>query len=828
MAIIEVQLIPAADCGSPTCFYLDEDVVRSSLDAAYDTITSKAQEMASGRSIKKITYRDDEGDDCTFTQPSIPDALEFCEDNGELRVLKLTVVATEEAAPPALTEATPPLEATPEFEFAPPALTEATPPLEAAPEFEFAPPARTEGTPPSWAPANVTVTHSRKGAQIVAKEMKDGVVAWCDRPYTYEYVPAEMVGSTLYSSQHKPAGGGHFTVDAPAGAVVYIFCEAHRDGGFPALGWSSIPVGFGNFTWNDLKKKRTWGMTAWKKVHEGGSLDIPTVDCLVGGIAVHVQSSPAPTNEVSDADNEVSDADKLIETLRTMTLGLDIRKVLPKLAEIMLCVIDDTQIPELFQLLDPLVSLAEGSLDLNQLKLHIVMGMEVIRGLPDDTKQDLGARMLSAIMTVANDLRAEPSTVEIHLNVVCDGCEQCPITGPRYKCDLCGDYDLCGRCHARRHEFHHHELHADQDKWTVMKSNNHADVVGFTCGPCGPRITCDGCNKAPLSATDRHKCAICPDYDLCSNCYSQRATIHQHHESWLEFTAPEPQDEQVFCVPASDVPLGVPPPAPEPEIPTNSVEKDEKDGEHFYIGDGGLHPSVGAAALARLLAHPDETIRSATRQAICEAISAHDAPESGTEEKSPSDGGWEKPNQILEESCEEETAQASEEPAELEKAFEQEDCDLEPARSAKVLQAVMTFGDTEHAVYDFEEARGDVSSEFAGLISQYADVNQAFRLGHLSIVHGEAAVGALAKVIITNDGGSAWPDSTTLRAVAGPEYGFPELYLGSVPAGDTVEISLDLTFGPAHAGEAALSGWAMTDESGQPFGPLLLLEVSRV
>jgi len=35
---------------------------------------------------------------------------------------------------------------------------------------------------------------------------------------------------------------------------------------------------------------------------------------------------------------------------------------------------------------------------------------------------------------------------EIHQNIICDGCEQNPLVGPRYKCKECPDYDLCAQC----------------------------------------------------------------------------------------------------------------------------------------------------------------------------------------------------------------------------------------------------------------------------------------------------------------------------------------------------------------------------------------------
>lgn len=45
-----------------------------------------------------------------------------------------------------------------------------------------------------------------------------------------------------------------------------------------------------------------------------------------------------------------------------------------------------------------------------------------------------------------------------HPNVVCDNCGQSGITGTRWKCARCNDYDLCTECymsgkHSLEHEF---------------------------------------------------------------------------------------------------------------------------------------------------------------------------------------------------------------------------------------------------------------------------------------------------------------------------------------------------------------------------------------
>merc|ERR1712012_487892 len=45
--------------------------------------------------------------------------------------------------------------------------------------------------------------------------------------------------------------------------------------------------------------------------------------------------------------------------------------------------------------------------------------------------------------------------IKVHGGVTCDGCENKPITGNRYKCVVCDDYDLCESCEvAGRHPGH--------------------------------------------------------------------------------------------------------------------------------------------------------------------------------------------------------------------------------------------------------------------------------------------------------------------------------------------------------------------------------------
>merc|ERR550532_1669611 len=42
----------------------------------------------------------------------------------------------------------------------------------------------------------------------------------------------------------------------------------------------------------------------------------------------------------------------------------------------------------------------------------------------------------------------------VHLNITCDGCGVSPILGPRFKCEWCADYDLCGNCYPHKEALH--------------------------------------------------------------------------------------------------------------------------------------------------------------------------------------------------------------------------------------------------------------------------------------------------------------------------------------------------------------------------------------
>ncbi|RKP06950.1 hypothetical protein THASP1DRAFT_6591, partial [Thamnocephalis sphaerospora] len=50
---------------------------------------------------------------------------------------------------------------------------------------------------------------------------------------------------------------------------------------------------------------------------------------------------------------------------------------------------------------------------------------------------------------------ARGATLYVHTNVICDHCEK-TVTGTRYKCGHCPDFDLCGSCEAS--SAHQHDV----------------------------------------------------------------------------------------------------------------------------------------------------------------------------------------------------------------------------------------------------------------------------------------------------------------------------------------------------------------------------------
>jgi len=82
----------------------------------------------------------------------------------------------------------------------------------------------------------------------------------------------------------------------------------------------------------------------------------------------------------------------------------------------------------------------------------------------------------------------------VHVGVTCDGCNQSPITGIRFKCGNCSDYDLCESCESKRPHNEEHvflkiykPIHLRSTTALLPELYKTSDAVPTTCGNDVPR-----------------------------------------------------------------------------------------------------------------------------------------------------------------------------------------------------------------------------------------------------------------------------------------------------------------------------------------------------
>jgi len=103
----------------------------------------------------------------------------------------------------------------------------------------------------------------------------------------------------------------------------------------------------------------------------------------------------------------------------------------------------------------------------------------------------------------------------LHLGVVCDGCNEGPIAGVRFRCNTCKDFDVCGKCfdspsetlqkHIGDHEFTAMTPDESNSRGSVACGRDESDGGWTEVTPC-----CKGTSSADCTAGDKSSSCEAP------------------------------------------------------------------------------------------------------------------------------------------------------------------------------------------------------------------------------------------------------------------------------------------------------------------------------
>jgi hypothetical protein len=125
-----------------------------------------------------------------------------------------------------------------------------------------------------------------------------------------------------------------------------------------------------------------------------------------------------------------------------------------------------------------------------------------------------------------------PPISDPHHDAYCDRCDL-KISGIRYKCTTCNDFDFCSVCIGFAPLEHGHQFEAiinrrtrlfrPMDEWRTRGGAQPARPLVEHNG-----VRCDICGVSPIRGV-RWKCAVCPDWDACQGCLARSSTTHPEH-----------------------------------------------------------------------------------------------------------------------------------------------------------------------------------------------------------------------------------------------------------------------------------------------------------
>lgn len=331
--------------------------------------------------------------------------------------------------------------------------------------------------------------------------------------------------------------------------------------------------------------------------------------------------------EPSVAAAELSPEQVALRELNCLSSSVDVRLLLPRLADVGLEMINDLLLPELFPLIEILCDFKEGRASAEELPAVLPELIAVTSNVAPDFRSAIFEGFKQKAHAAVAELRREQAEsgeeakeVEVHQGIVCDGCEVTPLLGARYKSLEQADYDLCGTCYHREER--------NGSKWARIRTDLRGSVVSSYFGEpvqeqIHHNIQCDMCNVAPIVGK-RYRCLDLPDFDLCGACMPRveqlpGLTGKRFEEVGGLAIAGE-------CIRAFD---RAEPSVPEPEQEEENEEEAvlEAIGEPACLEDdahamlNAMSAESARRALAALMVHPDAGVRSATAWEVVMACS---------------------------------------------------------------------------------------------------------------------------------------------------------------------------------------------------------------
>ena len=129
----------------------------------------------------------------------------------------------------------------------------------------------------------------------------------------------------------------------------------------------------------------------------------------------------------------------------------------------------------------------------------------------------------------------EPSRfIPRHTGVYCDACHANDFEGTRYKCLICPDFDVCGKCYDVAHAQHcqggHYFVRINNPLSRALMLNS--PILGNRTRNVH-RVACDMCSTGGAIVGTRYQCVQC-QVNICEGCELQG--VHDQSHPRMKFT----------------------------------------------------------------------------------------------------------------------------------------------------------------------------------------------------------------------------------------------------------------------------------------------------